>query len=310
ARFDADFALAGDRADEVFRGALKLSRGSIVLPELGGLGAREDLGGMPDVRFDDARARREAGQRSAGKGAFIALRVAGPLALRSREAQLDLAGELGVTVTGGTLGIDGVVEAAGGNVELLGKRYDVERAQLAFGGAPDDPELHLRVTRRVGGATIAVIIEGTAQSPSVRLTCEPPIYDETQLTSLVLAGRAGTERIAVRDLNRQITGLLSAIVIRKIREQLAPSLPIDLVRPLDQQSYAEFSASPVEVGRFVSDRIYVRYEEGNGGSRLGRSPANSGEASAELQLGHGFQLSTTFGDAGVGGVYLFWTAKH
>ena len=311
ARFDADFALDGDRTDDVFRGALKLSRGSIVLPELGGLGAREDLGGMPDVRFEDARARRDAHERSAGKGAFIAVRVDGPLVLRSREAGLELGGELGVTVAGDALGIAGVVESRpGGSVELLGKRYDVERLQLAFGGAPDDPELHLRVTRRLGQATVAIIIEGTAKNPSVRLTCDPPVYDATQLTSLVLAGRAGSERIAVRDLDRQITGLLSALVIRKIREQLAPSLPIDLVRPLDQQSYAEFSAAPVEVGRFVSDRIYVRYEQRYGGSRLGRSASNSDEASAEVRLGKGFELTTTFGDGGVGGIYLFWTARH
>jgi len=103
----------------------------------------------------------------------------------------------------------------------------------------------------------------------VRLSCEPPVYDEAQLTSLILAGRAGGERVAVRELNRQISGLLSAVVIRKIQEQLAPGLPVDVERPLDQQSYAEFSAAPLEVGRFVSDRIYVRYEQRYGGSRLG-----------------------------------------
>ena len=156
---------------------------------------------------------------------------------------------------------------------------------------------------------MAVVIEGTAKNPEVRLSCEPPLYDAAQLTSLVLAGRPTSERIAVGELNRQITGLLSAIVVRKIREQLAPGLPIDLVRPLDQQSYAEFSAAPIEVGRFVSDRIYVRYEQRYGGSRLGRSPANAEEASAEYRLGRGWQLTTTFGDAGVGGVYLFWTTK-
>ena len=68
-------------------------------------------------------------------------------------------------------------------------------------------------------------------------------------------------------------------------------------------------AAPIEVGRFVSDRIYVRYEQHYGGSRLGRSPANAEEASDEYQLGRGFQLTTTFGDAGVGGVYFFWTTK-
>ena len=64
------------------------------------------------------------------------------------------------------------------------------------------------------------------------------------------------------------------------------------------------------MGRFVSDRIYVRYEQRYGGSRLGRSAANADEASAEYRLGKGFELTTTFGDAGVGGVYLFWTARH
>ena len=83
------------------------------------------------------------------------------------------------------------------------------------------------------------------------------------------------------------------MVIRKIQEQLAPGLPIDVSRPLDQQSYAEFSAAPIEVGRFVSDRIYVRYEQRYGGSRLGRSAANAEEASADYRLGKGFQLSTT-----------------
>ena len=82
------------------------------------------------------------------------------------------------------------------------------------------------------------------------------------------------------------------------------------MRPLDQQSYAEFSAAPIEVGRFVSDRVYVRYEQRYGGSRLGRSAANADEASAEYQLGKGFELATTFGDAGVGGIYLFWTKKR
>ncbi|HEY1587019.1 MAG TPA: translocation/assembly module TamB domain-containing protein, partial [Polyangia bacterium] len=309
--FDADFELAGDRTDGIFHGQLKLSRGGIVLPDLGGLGAAEELGELDDVRFDDARARRNAGRRRQGKGAFIVVHVDGPLQLRSKEADLDLAGELGVTVAGGTLGIEGVVEAQrGGSVELLGKRYDVERAQLAFGGAPDDPELHLRLTRPLGKTTVAVVIEGTAKDPSVRLSCEPPIYDEAQLTSLILAGRSTNERIAVRDLNRQISGLLSAVVVRKIQAELAPKLPIDVSRPLDQQSYAEFSAAPIEVGRFVSDRIYVRYEQHYGGSRLGRSAANAEEASAEYRLGKGFELTTTFGDAGVGGVYLFWTARH
>jgi translocation-and-assembly-module (TAM) inner membrane subunit TamB-like protein len=143
----------------------------------------------------------------------------------------------------------------------------------------------------------------------VRLSSDPPIYDQAQLVSLILAGRPGEERVALRALDRQVAGLVSGLVVQKIEEQLAPSLPIDVVRPLDQQSYAELSQSPLEVGRFVSDRIYVGYEH-RSGPNMGRSAANANEARAEYRLGHGWEVDTIFGDGGVGGIYLFWTKKN
>ncbi|MDB4966365.1 MAG: hypothetical protein JWN44_2054 [Myxococcales bacterium] len=309
ARFDADFEVAGSRTDGAFRGQLKLDRGSIQLPDLTGVGVAQRTDALADVRYDDARAQKTEAGREAGRGVFIAARIDGPLELRSREADLDLVGDLAVNIAGGALGIDGVVEARRGTMELLGRRYDVDRAMLAFSGRADNPELHVRVTRRIGAATVAVVIEGNAKNPEVHLSCEPPVYDQSQLVGLILAGQPHSDRIGIHELQQQITGLLSALVIRKIQEQLAPTLPVDVSRPLDVQSYAEFSQSPLELGRFVSDRIYVRYGQ-RSGSRLGRSAANAEEASAEYRLGKGFQLSTTFGDAGVGGVYLFWTKKN
>ncbi|HWE30736.1 MAG TPA: translocation/assembly module TamB domain-containing protein, partial [Polyangia bacterium] len=295
-QLDADFTLAGDRTDNRFHGRLDVHRGTIVLPKLPGGDSALPMGELADVSYRDARSEKSAMQRQTGQGAFIVAKIEGPLQLRGREADLDLVGELGVTVAGGALGLEGVVESTRGSVELLGHHYVVERGQLAFAGAANDPELHLRATRRIGAVTIVVIIEGTAQHPDVRLSSDPPVYDQTQLVSLVLAGRPNQDRVAVGELNRQITGLLSAVVIQKIEQQVAPTLPIDVVRPLDQQSYAELSQSPLEVGRFVTDRIYVSYEH-RFGSRMGRSEANANEARAEYKLGSKghWQLDTTFG---------------
>lgn len=311
ARLDADFTLSGDRTDNRFHGRLDIHRGTIVLPELPGGDSALPMGELADVSYKDSRSQHSAMQRQTGQGAFIVTKIEGPLQLRGREADLDLVGELGVTVAGGALGLEGVVESTRGSIELLGHRYVVERGQLAFAGAVNDPELHLRASRRIGAVTIAVVIEGTAQHPDVRLSADPPVYDQTQLVSLVLAGRTGEDRVAVGELNRQITGLLSAVVIQKIEQQVAPTLPIDVVRPLDQQSYAELSQSPLEVGRYVTDRIYVSYEH-RFGSRMGRSEANANEARAEYKLGSKghWQLDTTFGDGGVGGIYIFWSTKR
>ena len=107
--------IAGDRTDGVFHGQLALSRGSLELPDLSGLGAADELGRPATTSASTTRARAATrGARRAGKGAFIVVRVDGPLELRSKEADLDLAGELGVTVAGGALGIEGVVEAQRG----------------------------------------------------------------------------------------------------------------------------------------------------------------------------------------------------
>jgi autotransporter translocation and assembly factor TamB len=303
---DADFKLQGDRRrGDRWDGAILLQRGAIKLPDLDG-GLPGALGrALPDVALVDKRPPPDAKLPSL----TMLLRVDHPLALTSKEADLHLAGEL-VAAVDGQRRLEGVIEAADdrGTMELLGHRYRVERAQLAFTGPPDDPELHLRATRKLGAATLALVIEGTAKHPAVRLECDPPIYDQTQLVSLVLAGRPNEDRVTVHDLESQVGGVLSALVIRKIEQQLAPSLPIDVVRPLDQQSYAELSQAPLEVGRYVSDRIYVSYAH-QAGSRMGRSAANSEEARAEYRLGGGWELATTFGDQGVGGVFLMWTAK-
>jgi autotransporter translocation and assembly factor TamB len=286
-----------------------VARGTIRLPELPGAGAALSSGVLADVRYDDARARRAQAGRRAGRGLFIATRLQGPLRLRSREADLDVVGQLDATVAGGRLALTGVLEARAGSVALLGHRFRVARARLAFDGDPSAPELHLRVTRPLGPTTLAIVIEGTAQRPEVRLSCDPPIYSEAQLSSLVLAGRPDQDRIAIRDLHRQVTGVLSGLVIRKIQEQLAPSLASGAARPPALPSYAGFLQTPLEIGRFISDRVYVRYTQ-RFGAQLGRSAVNANEARAEYRLGRGFELDTTFGDEGVGGVYLFWVPSR
>jgi autotransporter translocation and assembly factor TamB len=90
---------------------------------------------------------------------------------------------------------------------------------------------------------------------------------------------------------------------------MAALLPTEAFEPIDPKSYARFSVSPLEVGRYVSDRVYVSYEH-QFGSTIGRSAANSNEAQVKYRLPHHGELDTAVGDAGVAGVYLYWTFKY
>jgi hypothetical protein len=106
-----------------------------------------------------------------------------------------------------------------------------------------------------------------------------------------------------------VAGLLSELIIRKIRERLAPGSAPDLGPAPEQPSYATLPHSPIYLGRFISDRIYLRYEH-TFSARVGRAAASASEASAQYRLGKGFEVDTTFGEVGVGGVYLLWTTKR
>ena len=78
---------------------------------------------------------------------------------------------------------------------------------------------------------------------------------------------------------------------------------------MDNKSAARYALSPLEVGRCVSDRVYVSYEHQFGAS-LGRSAANANESQIKVRLPHGGELDTAVGDAGVAGVYVYGTLRY
>jgi hypothetical protein len=116
-------------------------------------------------------------------------------------------------------------------------------------------------------------------------------------------------RFVVSDLWRHVTGLLSELIMRKIRERLAPGSVAEVEQAFERPSYARLEESPIYLGRFISDRVYLRYEHSFSG-RFGRAASSASEASGLFRLGNGFELDTTFGDEGVGDVNFIWTTKH
>ncbi|MDB4969945.1 MAG: hypothetical protein JWN44_5634 [Myxococcales bacterium] len=310
AKLDADFGLVGDRASGQWTGRVDLRRGTINLPDLSGGERVQPLGEMGDVSFGDQRAERIA-QPKAGKGHWVVARIVGPVEIRGHEANLDLVSDLALTIVPGKTTAVGTVKGSNGTVALFGKPYHLEQAEVRFSGPLADPALHVRATRRAGEATLIVTVGGSALNPEVALTVDPPIYDQAQLAGLVLAGstRRSADAISFRDLNRQIGGLLSNVILHKIKEQLAALVPTETFEPVDNKSDARFSLSPLEVGRYVSDRVYISYEHQFGAS-IGRSAANANESQIKVRLPYGGELDSAVGDAGVAGVYLYWNYRY
>src|SRR5262249_24725667 len=104
--------------------------------------------------------------------------------------------------------------------------------------------------------------------------------DQAKLESLILAGQPRADRFVVYGLSRRVAGLLSELITRQIRERLAPGSATDVEPELEHPSYAHVAQTPIYLGRFISDRIYLRYER-TFSARVGRAAASASEASAE-----------------------------
>ncbi|MDB4980045.1 MAG: hypothetical protein JWM82_797, partial [Myxococcales bacterium] len=94
-------------------------------------------------------------------------------------------------------------------------------------------------------------------------------------------------------------------------DEIAPQLGLDVLRvesvkQVNDEGYATGdSDTRVEVGKYISDRVYLSY------AHVFAAPqdANQNEAHVEYRLTRRWMLESVFGDAGMGGVDALWTYR-
>src|SRR5262249_10180783 len=73
-----------------------------------------------------------------------------------------------------------------------------------------------------------------------------------------------------------------------------------------QNAYDSGMQTRVEVGKYIGKRMYLSYERIFGA----QAGTNSNEARLEYHVTPRLTLQSLFGDAGVGGLDLFWTYRY
>jgi len=312
---DAIVSLHGRRTAQGMSGTLTLEQGTANLPKLAGGRKLQKTGPLADVKFVDAQARREEEKRKEAERetAEIALvaHIPGPFHVRSKEMWTDLKGELQVAIAGPVARISGHAEAVGGWFELLGRRYSIERARVGFGGeAEPNPELDVRLTRELSETRLVIEVHGTAKKPELVLASEPPIYDQSQVIAAILSGDPASRRVDARSLESKVTGAISGILVGKIKDQIAPNLPIDVIRVGAAEGATGMADSRIEVGKYITDNIYVSYVHQFGSTYLGTQRFNANEANLEWRFKKRYEVEAAFGDAAVGRLNFFWTIRY
>jgi autotransporter translocation and assembly factor TamB len=312
---DADVEVHGARVNGVMSGQATIKSATTHLPKLATGKKLQSTAPLTDVVFVDEAARRErdakARAATAGAQADLKAHIPGPFRVRSPELMTDLKGDLDVELVGPVARVSGDVETTWGWVSLLNRRWEIDHARASFDGNPDpNPALDVRVTRDVGQATILIDVHGTARKPELALSSEPPIYDQSQIVGIIVSGDPGAQRISARSSDAQIVGAISGLVVNKIKDQIAPGLPIDVLRVnTGGDDLGGLGQTRVEVGKFVTDKLYLSYVH-QFGTPTGTRRVNSNQAQMEYRFKRRFALDTMFGDAGQGAIDLFWSLRY
>jgi len=313
---DANVTVHGEQTPDGLSGTITVEKGTANLPKLAGGKKLQSTGPLEDVKFVDPRARRDEAKRKEAEKepatAELVAKIPGPFHVRSKEMSTDLAGNLQIAIVGPVTRLSGQVHTQGGWLELLGRRYNIEKARVGFGGEADpNPELDVKLTRELSETVLVIEVHGTAKKPQLVLTCDPPIYDQSEVIAAILSGDTATQRVDDRSLDQKVTGAVSGLLVGKIKDQIAPNLPIDVIKvDTGTEGATGLGDTRVEVGKYITDTVYVSYVHQFGSTFVGTQRFNSNEADLEWRFKKRYELETAFGDAAVGRVNLYWTIRY
>ncbi len=312
---DSQIVVHAEGTPRHLRATVHVGKGLARLPKLASSRKLQPTGEPPRVTFIDKRAREErVEQLAAASGdsdeAGIRIKIPGPFYIRSKEANAELRGELDLVVRNSDVSLNGSAEASTGWIDLLGQRYLVDHARVAFGGDPVNPDLDIRIIRRLREARIIVDVRGTGSRPRLDLHSDPPIYDRSQILGIILSGDPAGQRVSDRGLDQKVVGAVSGLVLGKLKDTIAPKLPIDLIHvQTGSTGYTGLAQTRIEVGKYLTENLYVSYVH-QFGQPTPNTVSNANEAHVEYRFKRDYEIDTSFGDAGAGGVDLYWIHRY
>lgn len=257
-----------DRSGTTVTGELRVDRARIQIPDE----SPPRLGDDVVVRNAPGVASTEA-ERKLRPAAAPANPNARPLDLR---VNFDLGNDFRVTGRGvdtrlaGTVQIQGaragmpqivgLIRTVGGTYEAYGQRMTIERGELRFTGAPDNPALDILAVRPNMTQKVGVLVSGRAQAPHIELYSEAGLSDAETLSYVVLGRSSSGGGAETALLQRAASALLAGR--GGTGKGLVGKLGLDDLSVSGDGT----SGAVVRVGKRFADNFYAAYERSLSGA--------------------------------------------
>lgn len=250
----------------------------------------ELFGSLPNTVRDTAS------PDSGGPRLNVTVTIPNRFFVRGSGLESEWEGQLQVTGTASSPVLTGGLSSIRGQFGLLGKQFVLTKGAVNFsGGTPPDPFLDIVVTYNAASITAQATLSGTATAPVLTLSSQPPLPQD-EVVAQVLFGQSAASlgRMEAIQLASQVA-MLAAFgngtpgLLEKTRDALG----IDVLRfgsiqrgqsqqngrpgllqpgqsgPSGSEEADSGSIPALEVGKYVSDDVYVGLQQGMNGDAGG-----------------------------------------
>ncbi|HEY3451812.1 MAG TPA: translocation/assembly module TamB domain-containing protein [Myxococcales bacterium] len=240
---------------------------------------------------------------------FVA-HAASDLWVQSSDAKIEAGADLRavVDVGRGPAELTGSVRTLQGRVEVLGRRFELASGRLFWSAEPPgNPRLDVQAVHENPREQVKVLVHvtGTARSPRLEMSSEPPL-DEQQIATLLATGRRELKRGSAGVASGGAASVLTSIAADRLRRALATRLPLDVLQV--EVGDQGLKATQLEAGTYLTDQVYVGYRR-NFGAETDRGQ-NANEVRVEYQLSPHVSIESQYGDAGRGGANVVYSRDY
>jgi translocation and assembly module TamB len=305
---DGDVTSKGRLKNRLWTITTTIGKGVVVRLPSQGTSKLHETGPLEDVTFVDpaglaeAESRRQAKKTTDAIGVRMKILTDNRIIVRGDMVRTELRIKLIATMIEGKTSVTGTVDAVRGWVEIIGRRYDIERAWVVFEGEmPPDPRLDVRVSHRFTQTTLYIDVVGPLSNPNIAFASDSGQYDQAALLAMVLGNDPGEERPDT-DNAHKATGAALAFAAGQATTALRRSgLPVDALK-VGTEAGSDQQVSYVTVGKWLTDRVFIAYRR----RFTAEVTENQNEGVFQDFFARDWMVEGTAGDRGTASLDLLW----
>ncbi len=294
ANVDGNVELTGSEGKIDIEGDIKIPRARIIIPD-------QPKKKLPEIKFVDEDEKGEFVIQDTKETDFfednIALDVKASIPrnawVKGRGANIELKGTFNIIKKyGGHIKIFGTANTVRGSYKILGKLFTIQRGTVSFGGQYEiNPLLDIQALYKVSNVNAYINIVGTAEKPQIKFSSDPPM-EESDILSYIVFGTS-SDKIGSGERNSLqgiATGIAGGVAVNELKGVLGEELSPDVLRIGSGQAGTE-----LEVGKYLTDKLYVSYQRGSQNTTLGTSTLTTDWVFIEYEIFNFLTLDSTVG---------------